>query len=136
MRGCILRVNIEGLGWWLTKSFLDTYWTSCHTQCPFWMSIEHFHTPKSEVSSSKLTKIYPMHYFVHTARVPCLSKICPVDTANHLVDPERGVEISLKKEGVTERRSWFWDRRLRCLCKLVLVVEENFMQSLSAFIVF
>ena len=46
-----------------------------------------------------------MHDSIYTTRMPCLSKICPVDTmlVNHLVDPDLGVEIFFKKEGATEK---------------------------------
>ena len=46
-----------------------------------------------------------MSYSIHITCVPCLPKICPVDTMfiNHLLDYDLGVEIFFKKEGATEK---------------------------------
>lgn len=42
-------------------------------------------------------------------------------------------DILWKRRGNRKRRKWYWDREKRRLCTLVLVVEENIMQSLSVF---
>ena len=47
-----------------------------------------------------------------------------------------GWDILQKRKGNRKRGSWFWDMELRFLCKVVLVVEENFMQSLSVSLLF
>ena len=47
-----------------------------------------------------------------------------------------GWDIIWKVNGNRKRRCWFWNTWLRFLCALVLGFEENFMQSLSAFLLF
>ena len=47
-----------------------------------------------------------MPYSIHTAHMPCLSKICPVNTMfiKYLVDPDLRVDIFFKKNGTTGKR--------------------------------
>ena len=49
----------------------------------------------------------------------------------HFVDSELRVEILFEKDGASENGGVDWQ-----LCTVVLEVEENFMQNLSAFLLF
>ena len=104
---------LEGIRWWLTRLILNTYWVGCPRV--FTLQKMGFHL------------LNRLKYALDTTRMPCLSKIYPVDG---------GWDILQKRRGNRKRRSWFWDRGLRCLYKLVLVVQENFVQTCLFFIVF
>ena len=41
--------------------------------------------------------------------MPCRSKLCPVDTVHHLVDPDLWVEIFFKKERATEKGKVYFE---------------------------
>ena len=52
----------------------------------------------------------------------------------HFVDPDLRVEILFRKEGTTENGDIHFEIGYRPLCTLLLEVEQNFMQSLPAFL--
>ena len=56
----------------------------------------------------------------------------------HFVDPDLGVEMFCEKEGATDKVVMIlkWGGGLRHLYTLVLGVEENFIQSQPAFLLF
>ena len=54
----------------------------------------------------------------------------------HFIDPDLRVEIFFGKDGAPENGSFDFEIGDRHFCSLVLEVEENFMQSLSAFLLF
>ena len=54
----------------------------------------------------------------------------------HFVDPDLRVETFFKKDEAAENGGIDFKRGYRHLCTLILKVEENFMQSLSALLLF
>ena len=53
----------------------------------------------------------------------------------HFVDPGVRVETFFEKDEAAENDGrWFWNRGYSKLCTLLFKAEENFMQSLSAFL--
>ena len=90
MRGCIILVNLEALGWWLIRA----YFRHLLPGVPVLNVFGHFHTPKS-ANCLKWTKINPFLWIPHACYALLKDALATLCLLN--------IWVFLKKEGATEK---------------------------------